>query len=107
MDNLSPSARQAHAEMLEDIQDWQAERRAANLKYYGEAIAAGKVRTLEQEYTKHRATCDICQRPRKAGMRLLFLTGIYGSRFHVCSECMPDLMDAAPMNVLIAAQVAA
>jgi hypothetical protein len=107
MDNLSPSARQAHAEMLEDIQDWQAERRAANLKYYGEAIAAGKVRTLEQEYTKHRATCDVCGRSKKPGMRLLFLTGAGCHRFHVCDECEPGLVEAVPMPALIAAQIPA
>lgn len=104
--NLTPSPIQSnYRDLLDDMSNWRQERQTANLNFYGQAIAAGKVKALDQEFTKRKASCDVCLSIRPAGMRILFLTGKGCHRFHVCDTCFPMLVEATPIQIQIPTQV--
>jgi hypothetical protein len=108
MDNQgqSPSLRQAYTDLCEEMADWKTERKIENVKFYAGNIQ--RVTILHgREHTTRKSKCDVCLDPQETGIQNFFLTGKGCHKFHVCPACWDEIMRAAPMNVLIAAQVAA
>lgn len=90
-----------YRDLLVEVHDWRAERKAENIRFYAQAIADGRVRTLDREFTTRSANCDCCLRKHKPGLRVLFLTGPGCHKFQACASCVTEIVQAVPMQQLV------
>lgn len=94
-----------YRDMLIDVHDWQAERKARELAFYRDALAEGELSIVPgKERTTRKCKCDVCLAPQEPGIRKFWFRGKVGGFwwFRACEKCYAELVDA---HVPVIAQV--
>ncbi len=83
----------AYRDLLIDIYEWREARKARELEFYRQALAAGELSVIPgKERTAHKCRCDVCLATQEPGIQKYWYQGKDGSRwFRVCDGCMSEI----------------
>ena len=96
---------------VESLLDWQIEARARNMNFYSNALVKNELTVIPgKEYTAKKSNCDVCSWPQKPGIRKFFyresrVVGYQSFFCHLCDTCFTELVNVAPIQLLVIAQL--
>ncbi len=100
---LSPTPLQsAYRDLLIELHDWQAERKARELAFYRKALENGELSVVEgKEQTTRKCKCDICLSLQMPGARKFWYRGKSGGFwwFHPCVVCWNEIAPSADFQL--------
>lgn len=84
----------AYRDLLLEVCDWRAERKARELAFYRAALAVGELTVVQgHEHTTRKCRCDICLAVQDAGGKKFWFHGKGGGFwwFHPCEKCLTEM----------------